>query len=493
MCKVSDTNPTGNGVKATDLPTPAKLPVIIAGAGPCGLVTALTLQQHGVPFIIYERASRDKLCSNAGSGFDMAPTAVDILEKKLKIDMNKAMRPYDYMYMADMKGRTLNTYSLIDLPDYVRGDFGFANRADLQNALLDSLMENIKNSVNEQEKILKCGITVTGYTNYDDHVDITLSDGSIAKGISLLACDGIHSATRKHMHRNVNDDLHYCGQECWWGKTTIVPGSELDIELRRTMEANIPGDKKSASSAISSCAIAMAGSHKRPGTFFSCPVAEDTHAWVYCVKASGDGKKQQNAPKQGKANKSNDLTRRGGSILNEAEKQRELLEPMSDHCKLIKLIVQGTPAADITRAGFYDRENLHLPYTDGRVALLGDAAHPQSPMMGQGANMAIVDGHVLGTRLASSMANDRSYESSLDDDGVREALAAFDCTIRRKGVNKVIGEARFYGNLAVSNNRFTCWFFKSILKYTPPATIMKELEKGDKSNKKFVKSMELEI
>lgn len=87
-----------------------RLPVIIAGAGPCGLVAAVTLQKQNIPCVVYDRASREKLCSNAGSGFDMAPTAVDILQNKLCIDMEKAMRPYSYMYMADMKGRPITTY-----------------------------------------------------------------------------------------------------------------------------------------------------------------------------------------------------------------------------------------------------------------------------------------------------------------------------------------------------------------------------------------------
>lgn len=41
------------------------------------------------------------------------------------------------------------------------------------------------------------------------------------------------------------------------------------------------------------------------------------------------------------------------------------------------------PAEDITYSGFFDRANQSLGYVDGLVALLGDAAHPQSPMMGQ--------------------------------------------------------------------------------------------------------------
>lgn len=49
-------------------------PVVIAGAGPCGLVAALTFEKSGIPYVIYERTTVDKLCSNAGSGIDMAPT-----------------------------------------------------------------------------------------------------------------------------------------------------------------------------------------------------------------------------------------------------------------------------------------------------------------------------------------------------------------------------------------------------------------------------------
>ena len=79
------------------------LPVIIAGAGPCGLTAALSLQRAGVPFLLYDRASSARLCSNAGSGIDMAPCAVDILENELRVSragLDKAMRPYEYMHMV---------------------------------------------------------------------------------------------------------------------------------------------------------------------------------------------------------------------------------------------------------------------------------------------------------------------------------------------------------------------------------------------------------
>jgi salicylate hydroxylase len=51
--------------------------------------------------------------------------------------------------------------------------------------------------------------------------------------------------------------------------------------------------------------------------------------------------------------------------------------------------------------GLYDREPLPT-WTRGRLTLLGDAAHPMLPHVGQGANQAIEDGVALATVLATA-------------------------------------------------------------------------------------------
>jgi 2-polyprenyl-6-methoxyphenol hydroxylase-like FAD-dependent oxidoreductase len=48
--------------------------------------------------------------------------------------------------------------------------------------------------------------------------------------------------------------------------------------------------------------------------------------------------------------------------------------------------------------GIYDRDPIPQ-WTQGRVTLLGDAAHPTMPTLAQGGNMAIEDGYVLGRNL----------------------------------------------------------------------------------------------
>mmetsp|Transcript_32893 Transcript_32893/g.49641 ORF Transcript_32893/g.49641 Transcript_32893/m.49641 type:complete len:152 (-) Transcript_32893:2986-3441(-) len=145
-------------------------------------------------------------------------------------------------------------------------------------------------------------------------------------------------------------------------------------------------------------------------------------------------------------------------------------------------MIQETPASGITKAGFFDRKKLKSSFVDGRVAVLGDAAHPQSPMMGQGANMAIVDGYVVATPLAAVKEN-----------MVATALAKNDCDVRRKDVNKVILRARSHGNIVESSNRLVCWMTKILLNHMPLSFVFSELEKGDKAIKKFVEKIDKEV
>lgn len=452
------------------------LPVIIAGAGPCGLTAALTLQQASVPFVIYDRASAAKLCSNAGSGIDMAPCAVNILENELQVSregLDRAMRPYEYMYMGDMDGKTLNTYRLKDMQLKVGNrSFGFANRSDLQHALLEELGLKDKDGHirgdTEDHSVLHCSVAIESYENHSDHVLAKLNNGTSIKGSALLACDGIHSAVRKHMCRDLDDPLSYCGQVAWWGKTSVEKGSTLDDELKKIARQHNLED--------GNVSYGIMGTRKNPGIFFSCEVAEDTHAWVYVLKG-----------KEPPANASNDLTRRGGVALTGDEKEKEMAKLIADCPGVVKEIMMHASVDDVTRAGFFDRANMKISYIDGRVALLGDAAHPQSPMMGQGANMAIVDGYVAATRLVAAMKDANNVLA------VQQALLAYDSKTRRKHNNTVIKKARKYGRWCTSKNRLTAFVMTSAVKYAPATTMVNDMVSGDKSNRKFVAAMKKDL
>jgi salicylate hydroxylase len=69
-------------------------------------------------------------------------------------------------------------------------------------------------------------------------------------------------------------------------------------------------------------------------------------------------------------------------------------------------VLETIGALDLTfRWGIYDRAP--LPYwSTGRMTLLGDAAHPMVPHLGQGAAQAIDDGFTLAVLLESAKRQD---------------------------------------------------------------------------------------
>jgi salicylate hydroxylase len=92
----------------------------------------------------------------------------------------------------------------------------------------------------------------------------------------------------------------------------------------------------------------------------------------------------------------------------------ELLQLYSDfHPDVLRLIEAIDPAA-LFKWGLRDREPLQQ-WTIGRVSMLGDAAHPMLPFLGQGAVMAIEDGMVLGRCFAQAGSPEealRLYETA---------------------------------------------------------------------------------
>src|SRR3954470_8925942 len=84
------------------------------------------------------------------------------------------------------------------------------------------------------------------------------------------------------------------------------------------------------------------------------------------------------------------------------------------------------------RWALYDREPL-ATWSKGRLTLLGDAAHPMLPHLGQGANQSIEDGMALATILAQA-----------DASAIPAALVAYE-RLRRERVAEVQLGARKHG------------------------------------------------
>ncbi len=111
-----------------------------------------------------------------------------------------------------------------------------------------------------------------------------------------------------------------------------------------------------------------------------------------------------------------------------------MLNQLEDWGESLRSLVEATPAEQILEGPICDRLPLKS-WSQGRVTLLGDAAHPMAPALGQGANSTFEDAYELA--LCFSQA------SSLE-----EALATYEQRrIPRTELiqnRSALGEMRYY-------------------------------------------------
>lgn len=94
-------------------------------------------------------------------------------------------------------------------------------------------------------------------------------------------------------------------------------------------------------------------------------------------------------------------------------RQCELLRMFADWHDPVERLIAATPEGTILKKGAYDLEPLRR-WGSGRIMLLGDAAHPCTPNLGQGGCMALEDALVLAKSLKRESSLDvalRRYES----------------------------------------------------------------------------------
>jgi len=187
-------------------------------------------------------------------------------------------------------------------------------------------------------------------------VTARFADGTSARSDGLVGADGLHSVVRRGILGE--EQPSYSGYTAWRGVTNF------DHSRIAVGESWGPGQR-----------------------FGQVTMAQGEVYWFAT----------QNAPP--------------GSHAADGEKA-ELLRLFGRWHAPIPSLIEATPADGVLRNDIYDRPPARV-WTRGRVTLLGDAAHPMTPNLGQGACQALEDAVVLARALeAASSVEDawRCYE-----------------------------------------------------------------------------------
>jgi len=194
------------------------------------------------------------------------------------------------------------------------------------------------------EHLVHTSARVASVTQDETSVTLELADGRREVGDLLIGADGLHSVIRTSVVPR--DSLRYSGQTCFRG---IAPVALAGPYVLREIQG--PGRRGSV------CAI-------------------DEHS-VYWWAA-------HNSPPN--------------QLVSQGERQAHLLERYGDFPFGLPEAIAATSAGAILQHDLFDRAPVNQ-YAAGRVALIGDAAHPTTPNLGQGANMAIDDALSLARAL----------------------------------------------------------------------------------------------
>ena len=319
-------------------------PILVAGAGIGGLATTLGLARNGFDVVVLERAS---VLGEIGAGIQLGPNAFHAFDWLGIGDAARAMAVYvDKLRLMD--AMTAEDICSIDLGEPFRTRFGnpyaVVHRGDLHGVFQRACLENPRITI-------RTGCTVEGYDQDGGSVTAHLAGSETVTGRLLVGADGLWSKVRQQV---VGDGApRVTGHSTY---RSVIPTEQMPQDLRWNAATCWAGPK---------CHIVH------------YPLS-DWKVFNLVVTYHNDAP----APVAGLPVTEEEVM---AGFHHVHPKARDLIR----HGKDWKLWV------------LCDRDPVEN-WIDGRVALLGDAAHPTLQYMAQGACMAMEDGVCLAHELAGS-------------------------------------------------------------------------------------------
>jgi len=343
--------------------------VVIIGGGIGGLFAANALIGQGLRVSVYEQASA---LGEVGAGVYVTPNAVRHLER---VGLGPAVERWGARIGPD------SYYFRHDgtpiAPVQVSDAFGWNATFGMHRAELISLL-----AASLPAEIVHTGHRAIGFEQTGDVARVKFANGATAEADVVVAADGIHSELRSYVCPPSKPVFH--GTVSYRG---LVSRERLPNWLMDRWQMWLGPSKH----------------------FLVFPVCHGAMVnYVGFVPTDAEMKESWSAPGDPAVlrREFEGWDPRIGNVLQQVDKT--------------------------FRWALYDREPL-VTWTEGRLTLLGDAAHPMLPHLGQGANQSIEDGMALATILAR-----------VDTSAVPAALLAYE-RLRRERVAEVQLGARQNG------------------------------------------------
>lgn len=346
--------------------------VVIVGAGIGGLTTALRLHHDGIDCEIYEQSEQIR---ELGVGINALPHAVKELAGLGLLDRldEVAIRTQELFYTHRLG------HEILRRPCGLDAGFAFPqlslHRGRLQGVLLRAVRERLGADA------VRTGHRLVGFQQDPGGVRAQFVDRhgrplDPAHGDVLVAADGIHSTVRSVLFPaegppRWNGVLMWRGATDWpefrTGRSMIIAGgTAAKLVLYPIAEGQTPGTKLTS--------------------------------WAICVRTGEAGDAPPRRQDWSRPADPAELERHVGRFR----------VPHLDHVGLVRAI------RECFEFPMCDRDP--LPYwTQGRVTLLGDAAHPMYPMGSNGAGQAILDTTSLSGHLARHADPAHALQAYQDD------------------------------------------------------------------------------
>lgn len=313
------------------------------GAGVAGLASALALHRVGIKSVVLERADGLREGGAALSLWANAWRALDALGVGPKLrDQYVALESVE---ICSKQGRLLRQFDFAECahgPHEVRGT--------LRSTLLAALAAELPPGT------IRFGTAVSGVEQPDGHpgggLVVRLQGGGAIPCKVVVGCDGGRSAIASSL------DLAppgYAGYAAYRGVAVLPDGHDLGQSIRMVW-----------------------GNGTRAGMY---PLTANLVYWFTAF----------NAPP-------------GIRMLDGEARRAEALSHVSGWEYGVDHLIRHTPADDISRSSISDRlTHDSSKLARGGITLAGDAAHPMTPNLGQGACTALEDAVILARKLSEAL------------------------------------------------------------------------------------------